>query len=125
MYTIQLNMDDSIFDKYMGLLDKLPKDKLEIVSNEEFPDIPFEKTKQKVEKAVNDISSNGFNINELLKEHDLSHFKYYEEESRIVYTRDTGTPVQKHDFVRLRALLKEHNIKYTDIGLDVLMIEND
>ena len=32
MHTIQLNIDDSIFEKFMGLIEILPKDKVEITS---------------------------------------------------------------------------------------------
>lgn len=118
MHTIQLNMDDSIFEEFMELLDKLPKDKLEIVSDEEYPDTFFQKT-------VYDTSLGEFYINELLKEHGLSHFTYDDKLSRLVYTRDTGTPQQKHDFAKLKAVLRENNINHTDIGLDVIIIEKD
>ena len=118
MHTIQLNIDDGFFDEFMEVLSTLPNDKLEVTSDEEFPDVSFERT-------IFDTSLDESDINELLKGHGLSHFKYYAEESRIVYTHDTGTPQQKHDFSRLKAILNDNNIKHTDIGLDVLMIEKD
>ena len=30
MHTLQLQIDDSIFDKFMGLLDVLPKEKISV-----------------------------------------------------------------------------------------------
>ena len=65
------------------------------------------------------------NINELLKEHNLSHFKYYEEQSRIVYEYESGTSLHIQDFHRLLILLQENNIKHEDIGIDVILIEQD
>ncbi|MCW8895451.1 MAG: hypothetical protein OQK48_02710 [Sulfurimonas sp.] len=118
MHTVQLNIDDSVFDEFMELLNKLPKSKLEVTSDAEFPGVAFEKT-------IYDTSSREFCINELLKEHNLSHFTYDDNMSRIVYTYGTGTPQQKHDFVRLKAILREKNIRHTDIGLDVIIIEKD
>ncbi len=56
MRTIQLNIDDSIFDKFMGLLEMLPKDKVEVTTQGEYPSISLEEAKQKVQKAVNSIS---------------------------------------------------------------------
>ena len=64
-------------------------------------------------------------INELLKEHNLSYFKYYEDKGMIVYTRENGTSVHMHDFKKLIGLLNDNNIKHEEIGLDVVMIEKD
>lgn len=58
MHTIQLNIDDSVFDKFMGLLDILPKDKIKVTSDETFPTISFEDAQEKVKKSINNISSN-------------------------------------------------------------------
>lgn len=58
MHTIQLKIDDSIYDKFMGLLDTLPKDKVEITSDKDYPSISFEEAKKKVERAINNISLN-------------------------------------------------------------------
>ena len=55
MHTVKLNIDDSIFDKFMGLLDILPKDKVEVMSDKEYPSVSFEEAKLKVEKALNNI----------------------------------------------------------------------
>lgn len=64
-------------------------------------------------------------INALLEEHNLSHFKFYEHESRIIYTHESGTATHISDFHKLITVLKENNIKHTDIGLDVILIDKD
>jgi len=56
MQTIRLNIDDSIFDRFMGLLELLPQDKVKIEKNE-YPSISFEKAQTKVKKAVNNLSA--------------------------------------------------------------------
>ncbi len=67
MHTIQLNIDDSIFDKFMGLLEILPKDKVEVTTQKEYPSFSFEEAKQKVQKAVNCISENkGIPLNQAI-----------------------------------------------------------
>lgn len=104
MHKIQLDIDNSIFDEFIKLIDKLPKDKVLITDDK--------------------ILSDKHDINDLLERADLLHFSYYEEDKRILYTHDTGTPQQKHDFGKLVKILREHKIKYTAIGLDILMIEN-
>ncbi|MCX6051273.1 MAG: hypothetical protein NTZ60_02060 [Campylobacterales bacterium] len=69
MHTIQLKIDDSIFDKFMGLLDILPKDKLEVTVDKDYPSISFEEAKQKVQRAVNNLSSNeGISLNQAIRE---------------------------------------------------------
>ncbi|MFA5428753.1 MAG: hypothetical protein WC279_11185 [Sulfurimonas sp.] len=68
MHTIQLNIDDSIFDKFMGLLEILPKDKVEVTTLKEYPSISFEEAKQKVQKAVNGIPANkGIPLNQAIE----------------------------------------------------------
>lgn len=56
MHTLHINVDDSIFDKFMGLLEILPQDKVEVTSKGEYPSISFEEAQKKVHKAVNSIS---------------------------------------------------------------------
>ena len=58
MHTIQLDIDDSIFDKFIGLLDILPKDKIAIRSDKEELTISFKEAQQKVQRAINNVSSN-------------------------------------------------------------------
>ncbi len=63
MHSIQLKIDDSIFDKFMGLLDILPKEKISI--SEDTDNISFEEAQIKVSKAINNISENkGLDIDE-------------------------------------------------------------
>ena len=69
MHTIQLKIDDSIFDKFMGLLDILPKDKLEVTIDKDYPSISFEEAERKVQRAVNNLSSNeGISLNQAIRE---------------------------------------------------------
>ena len=57
MHTIQLNIHDSIYEKLMGLLEILPKDKVEITEvSSDFPAISFEDAEQKVQKAINNMN---------------------------------------------------------------------
>ncbi|WP_310442142.1 hypothetical protein [Sulfurimonas sp.] len=68
MHTIQLNIDDSIFDKFMGLIEILPRDKVEITSQMDYPSISFEEAKEKVHRAVNSISANkGIPLNQAIE----------------------------------------------------------
>jgi hypothetical protein len=55
MHTLQLQIDDSIFDKFMGLLDILPKEKISV--SDESNSISFEEAKIKVKNAINNISN--------------------------------------------------------------------
>ena len=56
MRTLELKIDDSIFDKFMGLLDILPKEKISVSDNTDA--ITFEKAQTKVKNAINNISKN-------------------------------------------------------------------
>ena len=56
MHTIRLNIDDSIYEKFMGLLEILPKDKVEITEkSSNFSTISFDEAQQKVQKAINNM----------------------------------------------------------------------
>ena len=75
MHTLQLKIDDSIFDKFMGLLEILPKDKVAIAKDYE-DSISFEEAKIKVQNTINNISNNnGLEIddafNKILTHNDL------------------------------------------------------
>ncbi|MDQ7044256.1 MAG: hypothetical protein Q9M40_03150 [Sulfurimonas sp.] len=59
MHTLQLKIDDSIFDKFMGLLDILPKEKISVSEDLDNNSISFENAQTKVENAINNISTNG------------------------------------------------------------------
>ncbi len=54
MHTLQLQIDDSIFDKFMGLLDILPKEKISVTN--ESNTISFEEAQAKVQRAIDNIS---------------------------------------------------------------------
>ena len=63
MHTLQLQVDDSIFDKFMGLLDILPKEKITVTDKSNI--ISFEEAKSKVKKAINNISdTSGLEVDE-------------------------------------------------------------
>jgi hypothetical protein len=55
MHTLQLQIDDSIFDKFMGLLDILPQEKISV--SDESNSISFEEAKIKVKNAIDNISN--------------------------------------------------------------------
>lgn len=64
MHSIHLNIDDSIYDKLIGFLQILPKEKIEIVSDEYIMNISFEEAKRKVTRAINNIPNNeGVDLN--------------------------------------------------------------
>ncbi len=54
MHSIHLNVDDSIYDRLIGLLQILPKDKVQILSEEN--SITFEEAKRQVARAANNVS---------------------------------------------------------------------
>ncbi|MDD3769464.1 hypothetical protein E0765_03885 [Sulfuricurvum sp. IAE1] len=59
MHTVRLTIHDAIYDKLMGLLEILPKDKIEIIEeSDEYPAISFEEAKSKVERAINNLHKN-------------------------------------------------------------------
>ncbi|MDD2449346.1 MAG: hypothetical protein PHS42_08490 [Sulfurimonas sp.] len=58
MRTLKLNIDDSIFEKFMGLLDILPKEKISISEERNDNSISFEEAQIKVQNAINNISNN-------------------------------------------------------------------
>ena len=59
MHTVRLTIHDTIYEKLMGLLEILPKDKIEIIEEkDEFPAISFEEAKLKIERAMNNIPKN-------------------------------------------------------------------
>ena len=65
MHTIQLNIHDSIYDKLMGFLDILPKDKVEVLEDTNYPAISLEEAKEKVKRAANNIDKDeGISLDE-------------------------------------------------------------
>lgn len=64
MHSIRLNIDDSIYDKLISFLKILPKEKIEIVSDEDVMSISFEEAKNKVSRAINNVSNDqGIDLN--------------------------------------------------------------
>ena len=66
MHTIQLKIDDTIFDKVMTMLASLPQDKVKVEENIYYcPAITIEEAKQKVSQAINNIEKDkGLQLNE-------------------------------------------------------------
>lgn len=58
MHTLQLKIDDSIFDKFMGLLDILPKEKISVTEDTDSTSISFKEAQVKVQSSINNISNN-------------------------------------------------------------------
>jgi hypothetical protein len=57
MHSIQLKVDDSIFDKVMTMLELLPQDKVVIEEKfDEYPAITEEEAKSKVRRAIKALS---------------------------------------------------------------------
>jgi hypothetical protein len=72
MHTIRLNIQDDIFEKFMGLVDILPKGSIVLEEVDEiphYPSISFEEAQSKVANAVADISKGyGKESNEVFDE---------------------------------------------------------
>ncbi len=66
MRSIQLKVDDSIFEKVMVMLELLPQDKVKVEENIYYcPAITIEEAKKKVNQAINNIENNkGLQLNE-------------------------------------------------------------
>ncbi len=61
MHAVKLNITDEIFEKFMGLVDILPKDSIkieEIDSIPYYPAITFEEAQIKVKTSVKNIPKN-------------------------------------------------------------------
>lgn len=121
MHTIQIDIDDTIFDNFMGLIDILPKDKLEVTSIKSNPNIDFGGSR----KTENISSSFENQINKLLLENNLLHFKFYKDPDRILYSSKSQSPTHIEDFNRLIRLLKRNKVKHTDIGVDIIMLNEE
>ena len=72
MHEIRLSIEDEIYEKFMGLIDILPKDSIlvkEIGTTPVYPAISFDEAKSKVENAVLGISrGEGRNAQTVFKE---------------------------------------------------------
>lgn len=118
MHTIQIDIDDEIFDKFIGLMEILPKDKIEVTSSKNIPNVSFSDSR----KAANNTSSLENQINKLLKENNLLHFKFYKDPDRILFSSKTQSPTHVEDFNRLIRILKRNKIEHNDIGVDIIML---
>ncbi len=61
MHAIKLNITDEIFEKFMGLIDILPKESIKIEEIDNipyYPAISFEDAQQKVQTSIADIPKN-------------------------------------------------------------------
>ena len=61
MHSVKLNITDEIFEKFMGLVEILPKDSIKIEEIDTipfYPAISFEEAQIKVKKSVANISKN-------------------------------------------------------------------
>lgn len=61
MHAVKLNITDEIFEKFMGLVDILPKDSIKIEEIDAmpfYPAISFEEAQAKVKTSVSNISKN-------------------------------------------------------------------
>ena len=61
MHAVKLNVTDEIFEKFMGLVNTLPKDSIKIEEIDAipfYPDISFEEAQIKVKASVANISKN-------------------------------------------------------------------
>jgi len=61
MHAVKLNITDEIFEKFMGLVDILPKDSIKIEEIDAipfYPAISFEEAQIKVKNSVENISKN-------------------------------------------------------------------
>ena len=111
MRKVELCIDDTIFERFMGLVEMLPSDKIDVYSI------------KKEEKKESEILQSHNELNELLEREHLSHFKYFKENSKIVYTKSSGTSRHIEDYKRLVVVLEANNVKFTAVGVDVLLIE--
>jgi len=53
MHTLKLNINDLVYDKFIGLLNKFQKDEVEIVSD----DIDFQSAKKYLQTELDEINS--------------------------------------------------------------------
>ena len=59
MHAVKLNIEDNVFQKFMGLLDILPKDSIqikEIDNTPYYPAISFEEAQLKVKNSIDNIN---------------------------------------------------------------------
>ena len=66
MHSIQLKVDDSIFDKVMTMLELLPQDKITVEENDyTYNAITEDEAKKKVQRAINNVGNeSGLSLDE-------------------------------------------------------------
>lgn len=64
-------------------------------------------------------------ITNLLRENNLSHFKYDQKQSRIIHDYSSTTFTHMNDFNKLLRILKDNNIRHNNMGFDVIFLEKD
>ena len=68
MHILKLKIDDSVLDKFMELINKLPKDKVTILNNPSDNSVSMAEAKNKVQKALEGIPKNeGIDLEEAFK----------------------------------------------------------
>ena len=55
MHTVTLKIDDSIYEKIMGILQILPKEKIDIIEYDGYPPISFDEAQEKARSAYINI----------------------------------------------------------------------
>ncbi|MEN8302750.1 MAG: hypothetical protein ABFQ64_01600 [Campylobacterota bacterium] len=121
MYSIEIELDESIYENVMGLLEILPEDRVKVISKKQNPGISFAEPRGDKDNT----SSIENQINKILKEEKLLHFKFFKDPNRVLNTHGVGNATNVQDFNRLKSVLKKEGIKFNDIGVDVIMIEED
>ena len=56
MHTLQLKVDDAIFETFMGMIKRFPQDKITIIDTNDTDMVSLEEAKSKVQNALNQIS---------------------------------------------------------------------
>lgn len=117
MYTIKLNIDASIFDEFMDLLNTLPQDKIEYTTEKK--DLNSLIVENKITHSLEE-----HHIENLLRTNSLTHFKFLRSPDRIL-TPNTGSIRYKEDYKKLISVLKKEGIKYEAVGFDLLYIGDE
>ncbi len=72
MHAVKLNIQDNVFEQFMGLIDILPKQSIQIEQIDDvpcYPTISHDEACKKVEKSISNISNNsGESVNKVFDE---------------------------------------------------------
>ncbi|MFP4486995.1 MAG: hypothetical protein ACLFOC_08530 [Campylobacterales bacterium] len=61
MHEIRLNVQDNVFEQFMGMIEIMPKQSIEVMQIDDvpyYPSISYDEACKKVEKSITDISKN-------------------------------------------------------------------